>query len=96
MGKTRVGVRLKEAVGGKKSHNRSEDLVQLTEKYNVFCKRLKALIASLKLQWVASQVPSSLSSTVLTVQVVWDNKGVKKIENRMRPFVSRYLLKFMV
>ena len=48
MGKARVGVRLKEAVGGKKSHNRSEDLVQLTEKYNDFSKKLKALIAALK------------------------------------------------
>ena len=48
MRKARVGVRLKEAVGGKKSHNRSEDLVHLTEKYNVFCKKLKALIAALK------------------------------------------------
>ena len=48
MVKARVGVRLKEAVGGKKSHNRNQDLVQLTERYNGFCKRLRALIQSLK------------------------------------------------
>jgi Holliday junction resolvase-like predicted endonuclease len=45
MGKTRVGVRLKEKVGGKKSYNKSEDLARLTEKYNVFCKRLEGLVA---------------------------------------------------
>ena len=48
MVKSRVGVRLKEAVGGKKSHNRSQDLVALTERYNGFCKRLHALIDTLK------------------------------------------------
>jgi hypothetical protein len=48
MVKARVGIRIKEAVVGNKSNNRSQDLVQLTEKYNVFCKQLKALIISLK------------------------------------------------
>jgi hypothetical protein len=45
MAKTRVAVRLKEKVGGKKSHNKSEDLARLTERYNVFCKRLEGLVA---------------------------------------------------
>jgi hypothetical protein len=45
MGKSRVAVRLKEKVGGKKSHNKSEDLARLTERYNVFCKRLEGLVA---------------------------------------------------
>jgi hypothetical protein len=53
MGKARVGVRLKEAVGGKKSHNRSQDLVKLTEQYDVFCKRLRALIVALKAQYAS-------------------------------------------
>ncbi|KAG7368794.1 hypothetical protein IV203_031537 [Nitzschia inconspicua] len=50
MAKTRVAVRLKEKVGGKKSHNKSEDLARLTERYNVFCKRLEGLVAALKNQ----------------------------------------------
>jgi hypothetical protein len=44
MAKSRVAVRLKEKVGGKKSHNKSEDLARLTEKYNVFSKRLEGLV----------------------------------------------------
>lgn len=47
MVKTRVSTRFKTAVGGK-SHNRSEDLEQLAEKYNVFNKNLKCFIAILK------------------------------------------------
>ncbi|MGK3743163.1 MAG: hypothetical protein ACI8RD_012894 [Bacillariaceae sp.] len=44
MGKSRVAVRLKEKVRGSKSHNKSEDLARLTEKYDAFCKRLQGLV----------------------------------------------------
>ena len=44
MGKSRVAVRLKEKVRGSKSHNKSEDLTRLTEKYDAFCKRLQSLV----------------------------------------------------
>lgn len=50
MGKSRVAVRLKEKVGGKKSHNKSEDLAKLSEQYDVFCKRLQGLVAALRSQ----------------------------------------------
>jgi hypothetical protein len=55
MAKTRVATRVKAVVGGKKSHNQSEDLVKLAEKYHVFVKRLQALIASLKEHYGAMQ-----------------------------------------
>lgn len=48
MAKSRVGVRLKDAVGGGKSHNRSADLEQLTSSFNVLKKRIATLIAALK------------------------------------------------
>jgi len=48
MGKTRVGVLLRENVGGKKSSNASQDLASLTAKYHGFCKKIRALIESLK------------------------------------------------
>ena len=48
MAKARVGLKLKEAVGGKKVRNQSEHLAQLTERFHVFSKRLRQLILSLK------------------------------------------------
>mmetsp|Transcript_54629 Transcript_54629/g.132662 ORF Transcript_54629/g.132662 Transcript_54629/m.132662 type:complete len:553 (+) Transcript_54629:149-1807(+) len=48
--KSRVAVRLKERVGGKKSHNKSEDLARLQAKYDVFCKRLQGLLTALRAQ----------------------------------------------
>jgi hypothetical protein len=47
MGKTRIGVVLRESVGGGKSSNQSADLVALSERYNAFVKKLHALIVSL-------------------------------------------------
>ena len=67
MVKSRVGVRLKEAVGGKKSHNRREDLIALTDRYNEFTKRLRGLIESLKAHY-ASQV--ALGKTRLEVCIL--------------------------
>ena len=56
MVKTRVGVRLKDAVQrGKKSHNKSEDLARLTQRYDVFSKNLRALIAALKGNFASMQ-----------------------------------------
>lgn len=48
MGKTRVGVLIRETVGGSKSANRSADLVTLTQKYNGWTKKIRALIISLE------------------------------------------------
>jgi hypothetical protein len=48
MGKARVGIKLKGAVGGKKSLNKSADLEQNKERFNAFSKKLKGLIISLK------------------------------------------------
>lgn len=47
MGKTRIGVVLRESVGGAKSNNQSADLVALTERYHLFVKKLHILIQSL-------------------------------------------------
>ena len=55
MAKARVATRVKAAVGGQKSLNTSQDLVQLTERYNVFCKRLQGLIAALKAHFQSMQ-----------------------------------------
>jgi hypothetical protein len=48
MGKTRIGVVLRESVGGAKSNNQSADLVALTDRYHVFVKKLHILIHSLQ------------------------------------------------
>lgn len=47
MGKTRVGVILKDKLGGNKSSNKSADLQALLGKYDEFCKRIVTLIAAL-------------------------------------------------
>eukprot|EP00934_Nitzschia_sp_Nitz4_P005375 Nitzschia sp. Nitz4//scaffold15_size197535//49146//50929//NITZ4_001565-RA/size197535-augustus-gene-0.204-mRNA-1//1//CDS//3329537676//5365//frame0 len=64
MVKPRVASRMKAAVGGKKSHNESQDLVYLTEKYNIFCRRLQALIESLKQNYSAMQALAKSRQTV--------------------------------
>jgi hypothetical protein len=48
MGKTRIGVVLRESVGGAKSNNQSADLMALTDRYHVFVKKLHILIHSLQ------------------------------------------------
>ena len=48
MKKTRVKARITEAVIGKKSHNRSQDLVKLTQRYNEFREKLRGLVQALK------------------------------------------------
>ncbi|KAL3942093.1 MAG: hypothetical protein SGBAC_003660 [Bacillariaceae sp.] len=54
MVKTRVSTRFKSAVGAK-SHNKSEDLQQLTEKYEGFNKCLKSFIGVLKQHYAAME-----------------------------------------
>lgn len=54
MMKTRVSTRLKTAVAGK-SLNKSEDLKQLTEKYNAFNRNLKSFIGVLKQHYSAME-----------------------------------------
>lgn len=46
--KSRVAVRLKEAVGASKARNRSADLVKLKDQFYAFVKKLKGLIIVLK------------------------------------------------
>lgn len=69
MAKTRVGVLLRESVGGNKSTNKSQDLASLTSKYHEFCKKIRALIESLKAHHVimvkSEQTRSSVSLIVL-------------------------------
>jgi len=48
MGKTRVGVLLRENLGGSKSANRSADLISLSQKYAAWTKKLRALIVALE------------------------------------------------
>lgn len=47
MVKVRVATRIKEAVNGKKSMNRSVDLVALTQRYQVMKKKLNRLATAL-------------------------------------------------
>jgi hypothetical protein len=46
--KARVAVRIKEAVGGGKSHNRSVDLDALTQRFHVMRKKLALLLNALR------------------------------------------------
>jgi hypothetical protein len=61
--KSRVGVRLKEAAGGK-SHNRSADLEELTKSYATLKKRMAALT-----QVLNNQYASMLQLTKTRLQV---------------------------
>lgn len=74
MVKTRVATRLKDAVGGKKSLNSSQDLVQLTDKYHVFVKRLQGLIAALKAHFAAMQ---SIAETRYKVRRFYVDSGTE-------------------
>ena len=47
MAKTRVAVRIKDAVGGK-SYNKSVDIQSLTDRFNVMKKKLALLTGALK------------------------------------------------
>ena len=46
--KARMGVVLRESLGGNKSSSKSADLVNLTERYNAWTKKIHGLIDSLK------------------------------------------------
>lgn len=48
MGKTRVGVLLRENLGASKSSNRSADLVSLSQKYVAWTKKMRSLIVALE------------------------------------------------
>ena len=48
-GKTRVGVKLKDALGKKQSHNESESLKVWTDRYNVFMANLKEFVRVLQI-----------------------------------------------
>jgi hypothetical protein len=67
MAKSRVASRVKAAVGGK-SLNESQDLVKLTENYNVFVKRLQALVAALKQHF---QSMNALATTRYAVRRIY-------------------------
>lgn len=50
MGKTRVGVLLRESIGSSKAtvNNSSADLSKLTSDYHVWCKKIRYLVEALK------------------------------------------------
>lgn len=48
MGKSRVGVSVREALGGNKSSSRSADLQKLYQNYQVWCKQIVTLVQALK------------------------------------------------
>jgi hypothetical protein len=54
-GKARVGLLVRESLGGNKSSNRSADLQQLSERYETFSKRIKSFIQALQHQKAAMQ-----------------------------------------
>jgi hypothetical protein len=50
MAKKRVGVLLRESIGGKQSSNKSSDLAALTQRYIAFTKKMRAMVEALKAQ----------------------------------------------
>ena len=50
MAKKRVGVLLRESMGGNKSTNKSSDLTALTQRYYDFTKRIRGMVDALKAQ----------------------------------------------
>lgn len=48
MGKNRIGVVIRESVGGNKSSSRSADLHKLYQGYQLWCKHIGQLLAALK------------------------------------------------
>ena len=48
MSKNRIGVRVREAVGVKRTNNRSTDLVSVIGRYHVWCKRIRSMIVALQ------------------------------------------------
>ena len=48
MGKNRIGVVIRESVGGNKSSSRSADLHKLYQNYQVWCKQIAQLLGALK------------------------------------------------
>lgn len=50
MAKKRVGVLIRESIGGNKSSNKSSDLAALTQRYVEFTKRIRAMVDALKAQ----------------------------------------------
>ena len=71
MGKTRVGVLLRESVGGNKSTNKSADLVTQIQKYNEFVKQLKGMIDALKVYHANLAKMDASRSEVRTEYCVW-------------------------
>jgi len=83
MGKTRVGVLLRESVGGNKSSNKSQDLASLVAKYHEFCKKIRALIDSLKAHHGAMQKieqSRSLVSPFMHCTSQSENDGQEKVD----------------
>ena len=48
MGKNRIGVVVRESLGGNKSSSRSADLSKLYQNYQVWCKNIATLLQALK------------------------------------------------
>jgi hypothetical protein len=66
-GKARIGVVLRESLGGNKSSSKSADLMALTERYTVWTKKMACLIDSIKQHHAAMM---QLETTRVSVRYV--------------------------
>mmetsp|Transcript_16975 Transcript_16975/g.37084 ORF Transcript_16975/g.37084 Transcript_16975/m.37084 type:complete len:591 (-) Transcript_16975:106-1878(-) len=83
MGKARVGVRVREAVGGNKTSNRSSDLTELIARYKTFCGKLRSTVVALNEHHAAMQRIEQTRKGVsqqMTIMAqnspLWDASGV--------------------
>jgi len=99
MGKSRISVRLKDKVRGSKSHNKSEDLALITEKYNAFCKRLLGLINALlnqhaameqlaKARFLAAQHLADMSKDTVLFETTGQTSGADRPSDSVTSYFS--------
>ncbi|KAL7570320.1 hypothetical protein ACA910_017167 [Epithemia clementina (nom. ined.)] len=97
MAKTRVGVVLREKIGTNKTTSRSTDLISLTERYNVWCQRIRSLIQSLEKHHAAmAQMENSRSLVAKSIATMsqntplWTATGLLPSADRPSSSVSSY------
>jgi len=99
MGKSRIAVRLKDKVRGSNSHNKSEDLALITEKYNAFCKRLQGLIKALlsqhaameqlaKARFIAAQQLADMSKNTVLFETTGQTSGADRSSDSVTSYLS--------
>lgn len=89
MGKARVGVRLRESMGGNKSSNKSSDLTALTQRYRAFTKRIRALVVALKAQHESMLKMEASRQQVCVCARVRDGPPALQIDKLYLTFCSR-------